>query len=106
MRAMNASATLVHLLCAVAAFVVAASLSAPAGSPKARPWLGGFALCLALAELYLAAWSGGLALRWPVLHLLGAPWLVAMPVLLSLHVFGRRRAPRPDAPTLADPLIS
>jgi hypothetical protein len=88
------NATLAHLLCAVAAFVVAASLSAPPDSPRARPWLGGFALCLAMSELYVAVLTGGLTLRWPILHWLGAPWIALLPLTLVMHRRSRRRAPR------------
>ena len=83
------NATLVHLLCAVAAFVVAASMSTPPGSPRARPWLGGFALCLAMSELYVAALTGGLTILWPVLHWIGAPWIALLPVTLVLHLRSR-----------------
>ena len=94
---MTTSPTLIHLLCAVAAFVVAASLSTSPGDPKARPWLGGFALCLAMSELYLAALTGSLTVMWPVLHWLGAPWLALLPITLFAHLRSIKRAPRKAA---------
>lgn len=95
---MDARLTLVHLLCATAAFALTAWLSAPAGAPRARPWLAGAAFALAFAELYAASWTAGFTLRWPWLHVLGAPWPVLAFVLLGRHLHLaaalRRRAPR------------
>lgn len=83
---MDAHLTLVHLLCATAAFALAAWLSAPVGAPRARPWLAGAAFALAFAELYAASWTAGFTLRWPWLHVLGAPWPVLAPALLGGHL--------------------
>lgn len=81
---MDARFALIHLFCAIGALVAAATMSAPAGHPRARPWLIGALFVLGLGELYVVALSIGLTLMWPALHMFGVPWLL-LPALLWRH---------------------
>jgi len=85
--------TLLHLLCATAALVVAATMSRPAGHPQARPWLATTWFVLGLAELHVTALCAGLAMRWPELQVFGLLWLL-LPVLLWKHFSSRPRNKR------------
>jgi hypothetical protein len=84
MPRMDARFALIHFLCALAALVAAAALSAPADHPRARPWLCSAFFVLGVGELYVVALSIGLTLMWPVLHLFGVVWLL-LPALLWRH---------------------
>jgi len=90
---MDPQYTLVHTLCAVAALVATALMSAPAGHPQSRPWLAGSLFVLGLAELYVTAVCIGFTLRWPALHGFALLWLV-LPALLWRHFAEQPRTPR------------
>jgi len=98
MRRMDSQYALMHLFCALAALTAAAALSAPAGHPRARPWLCGALFVLGVGELYVVALCVGLTLLWPALHVFGLMWLL-LPVLLWRH-YSEGGSPVRPAPSL------